>query len=220
MAKLNDIDLPDADQKKASAKTIPTITVHGDAVTRYNEASDTVAAAEEILKELKPVLVDAGLAYVFEHNREHAKSADEQISSVNLCDADSGEICQFSWLKKNLKINAKAVDAEFKGLCTVEGKRANINDYINYVPVASFDTSVFMVNEKFDMEVYAEYIAALQKVADRYGVENPLTVSKVLQPKPDFHVRRWVDFDATTNLDLQAVIPTQTNLKPLRPDTQ
>jgi hypothetical protein len=39
----------------------------------------------------------------------------------------------------------------------------------------------------------------------------------VLKPKPDFHERRWRQFDLETNLQLQAVLPTQINLKPIRP---
>ena len=217
MAKLNNLDLPELDEKKSS-KNIAALTVHGDAVTRYNEACDTIATAEEIRDQLKPVLMDAGLAYVFEHNEHNANDPAAQISSVNLQDADTGEVCLFSWLRKNLKINAKAVDAEFKGLFTKDGKRANINEYVSYVPVAAFDTGVFMKDGKFDKDICEDFQNALNEVADRHGVANPLTLAKVLQPKPDFHSRRWQDFDFQSNLDLQSVIPTQVNLKPVRPD--
>ena len=220
MAKLNVIDLPDVDGGKSTRKQIIAVPVPGDIITRYNEACDSVKEAQKVIDRLKPDLIDAGLDYVFEHNHNCANDPDAQISSVNLLDERTGEVCQFSWLKKNLKLNAKAITAEFKDLYTESGKRVNINDYINYVPVAEFDASVFVKEGKFSTEIYEAFAEALAALAEKYNVANPLTVGKVLQPKPDFHSRRWVDFDAATNIALHAVIPTQVNLKPLRPDSE
>ena len=216
MPKLANINLPDATSKKAKS-TIKTIAVEGDIVTRFNEARDQIDKATEVIEELKPDLRDAGLEAVFSHNHEHAGDSKALISSVNLTDLKSGEIVQFSWTRKNLKNNAKQVNEEFKHLRTVAGKKADINDYAGYTVLAEFDTKVFNdENGKFSQDRYDAYIKALCEVSEKFRVMCPLSCSKVLKPKADFHDRRWQDFDVETNLAIQTVMPTQVNLEPIR----
>jgi hypothetical protein len=212
MAKLNDINLPETDSKKARTN-ITTITVRGDIVTRFNEARDAIKQAEAVVDMLKPELVDAGLEAVFENNCQPDKAV---ISSVNLADTETGQTVQFTWTRKNLKCSKPSVTEAFSVLRTVEGKKANINDYVYYVTVAEFDGSVFMVNGKFNEERYAAFVNALQDVSDQFGVANPLSCGKALKVKPDFHDRRWKDFDPETNRELQTVLPTQVGLEPIR----
>lgn len=227
MAKLTSIDLPDADTKKSS-NNIPTIEVDGDTVTRYNEACDQMDKAEAVINELKPVLHEAGLQAVFEHNVEHAGQPKEIISSINLVDrreeGDEDEAerqkVQMSWTRKDLKNNAAQVEAEFKRLRTVDGKKADINLFAGYEVVAKFDAAVFMVDGKFNRERYDAFVEAMKEVSARFNVDNPLTCGKVLKPKPDFHDRRWSQFDVEANLTIQTVLPTQVNLKPIRPEAE
>ena len=218
MAKLTSIDLPDADTKK-SRSNIPSIPVEGDTVTRYNDACDQIDKAEAVINELKPVLHEAGLQAVFTHNVEHGTDPKAILSSVNLTD-DEGEVCQFSWTRKDLKNDAAQVDAEFKRLRTVDGKKADINACAGYEVVASFNAKVFMVDGKFNRERYDAFVEAMKDVSARFNVDNPLTCGKVLKPKPDFHDRRWSQFDVEANLAIQTVLPTQVNLKPIRPEAE
>jgi hypothetical protein len=217
MAKLNSLDIPDAASKKAKTE-IPTVVVTGDIVTRYNEARDAADRAEEILNELKPTLTEEGLQGVFNHNAQHPEDPKARISSVNLKDDATGEIVQFSWTKKNLKCDPKQVEAEFNTLRTVDGKKANVNDYVGYEIAASFDTKVFMVDGKFNRNRYDQFMTAIQQVAADLGVDNPLTCGKVLVPKADFHDKRWQAFNVEDNLWLQQLLPTQCSLKPIRPE--
>jgi hypothetical protein len=217
MAKLADISLPDAAPTKARS-TIETVVVSGDVVTRFNEARDQIDQATEVVNELRPSLIEAGLDAVFQHNCEHAADPKAIISSVNLTDEETKEVCQFTWTRKNLKNNAKQVDAEFKRVRTVDGKKADINGYAGYEVVASFDTGVFMVEGSFSRERYDAFMAALNAVSAQFEVPNPLTCGKVLKPKADFHAKRWQDFDFATNLQLQTVLPTQVSLEPIRPE--
>lgn len=224
MAKLTSIDLPDLDDKK-SKTNIPSVVVPGDIVARYNEARDQMDKAEEVINELKPDLIEAGLQAVFEHNTAHAGNPKEIISSVNLqaeADPDDAtapvEVCMFSWTKKDLKNNYKQVDAEFKRLRTTDGKKADINQFAGFEVVAKFDTAVFMVDGKFSNERYQAFMTALADVAAKFEVDNPLSCGKVLVPKPDFHEKRWSIFDVESNIAIQAVLPTQCNLKPVRPN--
>lgn len=229
MAKLSNINIPDVANKKAK-NTIPTVHVPGDAVTRYNEARALVDKGTETMNELKPILLKTGLEAVFTHNSANAADPKALISSVNLMDgvpdedtataetlADAlKEVCMFTWTKKDTACDAKQVDEEFKRIVTLEGRKANINNYVAYEVVASFDTSVFKVDGKFNQERYDAYIEALKDVSEKFGVDMPLSCGKVLKPKPDFHERRWRVFDVETNLQLQAVLPTQCNLKPVK----
>lgn len=217
MAKLADIDLPEADAKKAKT-TIKTVPVPGDIVTRFNEARDQIDKATEVINELKPDLHDAGLQAVFTHNVEHADDPKQIISSVNLLDSASGEIVQFSWSRKNLKNDPKQVSTEFKGIRRTDGKKADINDYAAYAPVTKFDEKVFIVDGKFSQQRYDAFMAALNTVAAKFKVENPLSCGKVLLPKPDFHEKRWAEFDVETNRVLHTVLPTQVSLEPIRPE--
>lgn len=230
MAKLKTLDIPDLADKKAKTK-IPTVLVPGDSVARYNEAKTLVDKGTATMNELKPALQQAGLLAVFTNNCENAADPDSRISSVNLMDrlpdedeataatlADAlKEVVQFSWTRKDVANNAKQVEAEFNRILTTEGKKANINNYAGYEVVASFDTSVFMVDGKFNQERYDAFMTALSEVSEKFEVTNPLSCGKVLKPKADFHERRWRQFDLETNLQLQAVLPTQINLKPIRP---
>ena len=228
MAKLASIEIPDVADKKAKS-SIPTFFIPGDTVARFNEARDQVDRGTEVMNELKPTLIEAGLQAVFTHNSAHAENTKAQISSVNLMDRlpdeeqqpdeeQPKEVCMFSWTRKNTANNPKQVEAEFNGLRTLHGKRANINDYAGYEVVAKFDASVFMVGGKFSQERFNAYMVALAEVSARFEVDNPLSCGKVLVPKPDFHERRWSDFDVVSNIAIHSVLPTQCNLKPIRPD--
>ena len=227
MAKLTSIDIPDVADKKAK-NNIPTVYVPGDAVARYNEARDQVDKGTEVMNELKPTLLEAGLEAVFTHNCEHAA---EPISSVNLMDrlpheddattatlADSlKEIVMCSWTKKNVASDPKQVEAEFNRILTTAGKKPNVNNYYGFELVGTFDAAVFMVGGKFNQERYDAFMEALKDVSEKFGVTNPLSCAKKWTPKPDFHERRWSQFDLETNLALHVVLPTQVNLKPIRP---
>ena len=238
MAKLKNIDIPDVADKKAK-NTIPTVTVPGDAVTRYSNARELVDRGTATMNELKPTLLAAGLEAVFIHNCEHAADPKALISSVNLMDRpldedddddaakaakeasapeDSRkEVVMCSWTKKNMESDCAQVEAMFNGILTTEGKKPNINNYYGFDLVGNFDTSVFMVGGKFNQDRYDMFMDALKAVSDHFGVSNPLSCTKQWLPKGDFHERRWTQFDLETNLELHKVLPTQVNLKPIRP---
>lgn len=230
MAKLTSIDLPDATDKKGR-KTIPTVklvTPEGDVVKRYNEACDAATKAEATITELTPILRKAGLTEVFNTNCT-AESTKDRISSVNIVDVKmgvpehkqepNGEICMLTWTKKDVKNDAKAVETAFNALRTTEDKRPNVNNYVRWMPVASFDSSAFIVNDRFDEERYNEFNEAIALVAKRLGIDNPLSCARILKPVADFHETiRWQQFDGDANAIIHSVLPTQVNLKAIRPE--
>lgn len=216
MAKLTAIDLPELADKKAKV-IIKTVSVDGDVVTRYNEARAVLDSAEEVIEALKPVLQYEGLQAVFAHNTEVGSDTKALISSVNLTDTTSNEVVRFTWTRKNTKNVPKDVEGLFNRVRKQDGKRVNINDYAAWEVEAKFDSSVFTVNGVFDAERYTAYTEALAAVSAQFGVDNPLTCGKVLKPCPDFHDRRWQDFDVETNVEIHGALPTQVNLQPIRP---
>lgn len=220
MAKLKDIKSLETKPKKKSAKEVPSIDFSGDAVKRYNEAQDQIANAEAVCKELAPSLIDTGCRFVFEQN---CTPGNKPINSVNLVD-DRGEKLMVTWTRKPKVMDAAAVEAFFDDKKTLAKKPANVNDYAVFVPVATFDAKIFLVaNPKtarieFAQERYDAFNEAVQKVADKFGVTNPLSCGKVFVPQPDFQERRFVDFDVDTNLDLMEVMPTSVSLETVRSD--
>lgn len=221
MAKLTDINLPVAAQKK-SAKNIKTIPMIGDMVSRYNEACDTKKKADEVIEALKPTIQQIGLDAIFTHNLNNAGDTSTLISSVNLVETpteavEAPQALQVTWMKKDLKNDPKAVEAEFSRMLTLDGKKANINNYVEYEVVAKFNSDAFKDSKgKFSQDQYDSFTQAVSAVAIQLGIDNPLVCSKVLVPKADFHEKRWRTFGLEDNLSLQAVLPTQVNLKPIR----
>jgi len=225
MAKLQNIDLPNVADKKAK-NGIPKVSIPGDAVTRFNLARDLVDRGQATMNELKPELQKAGLEAVFAYNSVHANDPTKLISSVNLvgqlpegdtATPDVPEMVQFTWTKKNLASDSTQVEAEFNRILTTAGKKPNINNYYGFEIAATFDTAVFMVGGKFNEDRYKAFMEALKAVSETFEVPNPLSCAKNWTAKPDFHERRWTQFDLETNLELQTVLPTQLNLKPIRP---
>ncbi len=216
MAKLLTLDVAGVTSKKAAKSKLKTVPVAGDVVTRYNEARDQMDKAEEVINELKPTLIEAGLEAVFNHNHEHAGDSKSMVSSVNLSDAKSGEACMFSWTRKNSANDPKQVEAEFKLLRMVDGKKADINQFCGFELVPKFDGGVFMEDGKFSKSRYEAFVKAIKAVADLFQIESPLSFEQKLAPKPEFHDKRFEVFDVEANLAIQTVLPTQCNLKPVR----
>jgi len=221
-------------KEKTSARTandIPVIQVEGDVVKRFNEAKDQIEKAKLVIEALAPDLLERGLRAVFKHNIARSGNTDEQISSVRLQDTsgkpakgqeEKVETVLFTWSKRNNKCNSKNVEAFFKGMSggfTLGGEKIVRSNYADWVTEGEFDTDVFIDPEtkKFDMKRYEAFVAALDEVAKKYKVANPLSVTKVMVPTVDFHTRRFKDFDLNTNVDLTEVLPTTLQLEPERP---
>lgn len=223
MAKqLIDIDIPETTTSTKSS--IPIIPVDGDAVRRFNEASDNAKAAVAVMTELRAELVSKGLEYIFNNNVTHAASPDAQIQSVRLQnvdveDPDNTETLTVTWSKKALKTVKDKVTAWFATARTKAGKAANINDYAEWEVAAKFDTSIFddPKTGKFDTLRYQKVLKALDAVTKELKAEkNPLSCGKALKPTEAFFAKRWTDFDLDQNLALVEVLPTQVNLEPVR----
>jgi hypothetical protein len=190
---------------------IPTILVDGDYPTRYNEAAAVMKDAEELMKDLKPVMLPDALAELFRHNSERPWDA---ISSVKLQD-DAEEVTRVTFTSKYSTVAPAIAEALFGEIRTKAGKKPDINDYLVRTMVGTFDSTVFLgADGRFDKTRYEKIFSALEAVAKELGIVNPLSTSETVQPLPDFHNRRWMDFDLETNQKISGVVKNQTNFVP------
>lgn len=222
-------NIPVATQAKSSKPTVKTVAVVGTSVSRFAKADSEAKAAKALMTELSPTLQEVGVAHVFQTNSDCSNDPKALISSVNLVDAnivngshvdvDGSPRVQFSWVKRNLKNDPKAVEAAFKRITNLDGKAVAMEDYCHWAVKGEFNTEVFSTKNpttgdmEFDENKYKKFVAAIEKVAKALKVEMPLTCSKVLVPKPDFHQRRFRDFDVKTNVLLMSVLPTSLALE-------
>lgn len=189
-----------------------------DLIRRFVEADAALKAAEKKRKELEPVMTELGLDYIAQHNCGIADDPKSLIKSVKLeGKSQEGELLpptvMLTWTEKSKTADSAAVKAWFEQLKTQAGQPAKLRDYAEWKLGASFDTTVFFVAGKFDGKRYGAFMEALASVAEHYGLPNPLSVTKSLVPKPDFAVRRFVDFTAEQNVQMQAHFPMTTALK-------
>jgi hypothetical protein len=213
-----------------SAKNIPVVELDGDTVQRYNDAKDQIEKAQKVVEALAPVLTEAGLRGVFDHNIENREDSTKQICSVRLRDkalvppdeATVVESVLFSLTKTAKKCDSSRVETFFEDLKTTAGDKAKREDYAKWFVGVDFDTSVFIdpVTKQFSQERYDAFATAVIKVAKKFKAENPLSVHKTMGPASDFHIRRFKDFDLTTNFDLMEVLPVTTKLEPERPEVE
>lgn len=190
---------------------LPVLTVEGDYPSRYNEASAIKKAAEGLMDELRPLLLPDAIAEIYRHNNERPWDA---ISSVKLQDDDES-VLRVTFMAKYSVVGASVAESFFDQIKMRDGSKPNINNYLARAMQASFDSSVFLGPDgKFDEKRYAKFVAAVEKVAKELGTTNPLSAQEVVTPLPDFHSRRWLDFDVKTNQQISEVIKNQTNLTP------
>ncbi|MBV5345421.1 MAG: hypothetical protein JZU63_07775 [Rhodoferax sp.] len=198
-------------QKALKKGDIPTILVEGDYPSRYNEAAAIKKSAEELMIDLKPVMLPSALAELFRNNADRPWDA---ISSVKLQDA-AQEVTRVTFMNKYSNTTAPVVEALFGEIKKKDGKRPDINDYCTRSMVGKFNSAAFQGPDgKFSQERYDEIREALAEVSIRLGIENPLSTEEVVQVLPDFNSRRWMDFDEKTNARITEVIPNQINFVP------
>jgi len=190
---------------------IPTILVEGDYPTRYNEAAAVKKAAEALMDDLKPVMLPDALAELFRHNSERPWDA---LASVKLQD-DAQEVTCVTFTAKYSAVAPAMAEALFLLIRTKAGKKPDINDYLIRTMVGTFDSAAFLgADGRFNKERFDKISGALAEVSKELGIINPLSTSETVQPLPDFHSRRWMDFDLETNQKISLVIKNQTNFVP------
>jgi hypothetical protein len=201
---------------------IPVVQVEGDTMKRYNEAVAAKKDAEDAMTELKPILHETAMQFIFDHNCK--RDCTNQLTSVKLQDVTideelpasdpkrviTGEITRVSFTSRYGSCDADQVEATFS---TMKGR--NVNDYVTETVAATFDDKVFLDAEgNFDAKVFKKFQVAIERVATELGLKNedgsvksPLSTKRVLITKEGFHEQRFKDFNSEENFVLAKVLP-------------
>ncbi len=219
---------------------IPVIRIDGDTCKRFNEAKKQIKDAEAVVKELQGVIHEQAKTAIFAHNCD--PNCLQMLTSVKLQDVSydeeddkhetpiPGEVTRVSFTSKYNNCDTEQVDATFSSFAPVpDGKggkvHRDINNYVVETIKAKFDDSVFMDAEgNFDLAAYNKFRTAIEKVAKELGmvdaetgkVKSPLGTQRVLVVKPDFHERRFKDFNEEENFTLSNVLPNTIQCAPVR----
>jgi hypothetical protein len=190
---------------------MPILLIQGDYATRYNEASAIKKKAEELMTDMKPIMLPDALEEICRHNVERPWDA---IASVKLQDELDG-VTRITSSSKYSATTPAIVEELFGHLKTNKGEPANVNNYVAHSLQINFDSSVLLdANGKVDMNRFNRFAKAMAEAAQALEVPNPLSVVDVVAPLPDFHSRRWLDFDAKANAEITRVLPNQITFVP------
>jgi hypothetical protein len=222
----------------AKKDEIPVVQMEGDTCKRFNEAKKQIKDAEAVIKELESVVHSHAMTAIFAHNCD--PNCLQSITSVKLQDIkvdeedetkrEPGEVTRVSFTARYNNCDTAQVDATFSNFPPVpDGKggkvHRDINEYVVETIAAKFDDSVFMDAEgNFDLVAYNKFRLAIEKVAKDLGmidaetgkVKSPLGTKRVLKVKPDFHQRRFRDFNEDENFTLANVLPNTIQCAPVR----
>lgn len=188
---------------------IPVVSIEGDLIKQYNEADKQMKAAEAVMNDLKPEILELGITEIF--TRSCANTKKDPTLTVKLQD-DEAEVLRVQFTKRYSAVaDVDAVETLFTEL------KSDINEFVQEVVVPKFDDSVlYDADGNFDQKVYDEFRIAIERVAKKLGKDCPLKTTKAVKPKELFHVerfRRWPD--AAVQQKLTACLPNTTQVVPV-----
>jgi len=227
---LKDIKTPVATAKKSKSE-MPSVVIdtkvnvvtpdgivkEAQLLTEFNKARAAFKAAEAQVKDLEPQVKKAGVREWIKANV--ANSPREVVTSIKLIDANGSET-RLTGMDKYPMADSTPLAALFEDdgpLSKTNGDEpTDINDYVQFTLRASFNSKVFLNNAgDFDEKIYLLFKKAIDDVAAKLKVPSPIDAVKVLQPKPDFHQKRWGLFNVVQQVQLFDVLPNQVTLTPL-----
>lgn len=177
-------------------------------ITVFNKAKQAMKDAEAKVKELEPEVKKIGVMEWIKQNVE--KAPGEPLSSIKLVDPN-GSVCRLTGQERYPLADAEPVVQLFD-----DTLHQDVNQFVQFTLKAKFDSNVFLDSDgDFQEEVYEAFAKACADVAKKFNRPNPLTATKVLSPKPNFHKERWINFSATQNRQIHDVLPNVVALSPL-----
>lgn len=198
-------------EKPTQSGDILTIRVAGSVVGDYIKTSTDKKDAEALMKEIGEEIREEALVELLPRNVDDPT---HPLTTITLVD-DGGATVRVSYTSKYGATDEAEVTAAFAKLGKNKDK-FDINNYVVETLKAAFDSKVFLkANGDFNQSVYDKFRTAIARVAEEVGVENPLTTTKVLIPKPDFHERRWRDFTAAEQVTITSVLPNTISITPV-----
>lgn len=227
--RLTDVQYDAAPETKKKDE-IPLYHLDGDIVKQLNTARAAKKEAEETCKLLEPQVKEEAMRVIFDENC--APETFSPITSVKIQDMEwptdedckagrkdqkPGEVCRVSFTSKYNACDAAQLEAVFEGF-----KGRDINDFVTETMDASFDSAVFLdKNGDFRKDVFDAMRDAVAGVVKKFDIKGDdgqpfkaLTCKRVVIPKPDFHERRWKDFNCQENHLLSKVLPNTIQIVP------
>jgi hypothetical protein len=175
-------------------------------ITEFNTAKTTLKEATEAVKLMEPEVKRLG---VTEWIKANVGRVGEPISSIKLVD-QRGSVLRLTGQDRYPIVDADPVVELFE-----TGFKQDVNEFVQLTLKASFNNEVFLDKEgNFSESTYNAFNAAIQAVADKLKVQNPLSSKQVLQPKPGFHKNRWTKFNVVQQRQLFEVMPNVIALSP------
>jgi len=188
----------------------PTVPLAGDLVTQYNEASKVLKDAEKLMGKLAPTIKEAALSHLYIFNVNHPTAP---ITTVAVQD-DEGSTANVSF--KNAYPKELDEKKALAALDTVGCEDPNL--YLVETLKVTFDGSVFVdENGEVRLAYYRAVQAAVQAVAEKFALSNPLDTKKVVALRPTFHEVRFAMWPTVKNqVALTAAFPNQVSLTPVK----
>jgi len=178
-------------------------------LTEYGKAIELAKKVEERVKALQPQVREACVREWAAANLENVPG--EPIPSIKVVDANG---TTFRVTGQDRYANCD----EGKASVMLEALNVPEDAVMQFKLKARFDDDVFLdENGEFDRAKYDQFNEAIQRVANKLGVQNPLQVEKVVQVKPDFHKVRWhIGNTVTKQLAIFEAIPNTVTLTLLK----
>jgi len=185
---------------------------HARLIHRFNTAKAEIARAEAEIIEIEPIIKREGSREVFAMNVSE-KSADTK--SVKLVD-ETGSAVRVTLSAVYPALAEETVVNLFESsVLKNDGTKPDVNDYVIQTRKAKFDSKAFLKGGEFCESHYTAFFKACQQVADKLGINNPLSTEVVVVPKPDFDKRRYTDFDLASQVRIYEVVPNKTSITPI-----
>lgn len=180
-------------------------------VDAFIKAKQAEAKAKADIKEVKPLLEKAATKALFKHNTENPTG---WVTSANCVDKGGTADKEHAHAQVQFKSQYSPVDAAAATeLLDSELGVDDPNDYLVEVITAKFNDAIFAKDDGgFNASLFKKFKRAIDKVAQEAGIDTPLLMEKKVVPKPDFHGRRWLDFDADDQEALSKILPNSVSL--------
>ena len=215
------VDAPAAPPSKSA---IPTIEIGGKLVSEYNEAIADYKAAEAVVAEVKPKVLQEGLSAIFRHN---VSMPAKPATSVELMDATGSKV-RLTHQGKYSVIDPDNFVRILEQVALARGPKIELdpNAFVQEVVLPKFDTKVlFDTDGNFREEVFNAYHKAIvtctaelvKKGVLAAGTGSPLMSERKFQPRENFHTARWLAFPSIVEQrSIQAAAPNTVTLTPLK----
>ena len=198
-----------ATETPTNGGSIPVVPLKGDMVTRYNEAVSQKKAAEDIMADLRGILLEVGHGEIYSRS---CADPDKPVHTVKLQD-QQGEVARVEFTSRYGAVAENNVD-ELDDL--FKARKLDINDYVQETVAATFDCNVFLDSTgQFKPSVYQAFREALESTAARLNLACPLETKKVVVPKPMFHVERFRLFEAGAQETVTRLMPNTSRIVPV-----